>query len=99
MSDFGLLGDLGTALPSLEKFTLIGVSHPAHVPENSNSQSGGLKCFEALETLSISGSFVLIQHLLGLIDSPYLKSITVSSVVDGVHNEDDMCLGIFLLPQ
>ena len=68
------------ALPSLENLTLKDVyssSHPVHAAENSNSQSGGRKYFEALESLSVSGSFSFIQHLLGLIDSPWLKSINI----------------------
>ena len=77
MSDFVLWEVLGT-LPSLEDLTLIAfdpASHPAHASENSKSQSGDSKYFRALESLSIAGSFFFIQHLLGFVDSPCLKSI------------------------
>ena len=90
MSDFTLLEVLGT-LPSLENLTLKAVdpeTHPANAPENSNSQSGGRKYFEALETVSIMG-FSLIQHLLGFIDSPCLKSIIVSPVIDQLRNNHE----------
>ena len=89
MSDFTLWEVLGT-LPSLASLTLKATdpnSHPAHAPENSNSQSGAPKYFAALESLCVKGSFFFIQHLLGFIDSPCLKSIEVYSVID--HNERD----------
>ena len=80
MTDFSLWEVLGT-LPFLKNFTM-GVddpeSLPAHAPENSNRQSGGLRYFDALESLHVTGPFFLIQHLLGFIDSPCLKSIEVS---------------------
>ena len=84
---------LGT-LPSLENLTLEAydpASHPAHAPENSNSRSGNLRYFDALamEKLKISGSVFLIQHFLGFIDSPCLKSIQMSSVIDRVRNGHD----------
>ena len=88
MSDFTLLEVLGT-LPSLENLSLCAFdpeTHPANAPENSNSQSGGRKYFEALERVSVWGSFFLVQHLLGFIDSPCLKSINVSPVID--HNSN-----------
>ena len=75
---------LGT-LPSLENLTLKAVdssSHAVHASENFNSQTGGHKYFEALESLSILGSLFFIQHLLGFIDSPCLKPINVVPVID-----------------
>ena len=77
ITDFSFWEVLGT-LPSLENLTLEAydpASHPAHAPENSNSRSGNLRYFDALEKLNISGSVFLIQHFLGFIDSPCLKSI------------------------
>ena len=91
MSDFGLWEVLGT-LPSLKNLTLRAVdpaSHPAHAPENSNSQNGGCKYFGALESLSVTGSFFFIQHLLCFIDSPCLKSINASPVIKLVRNEHE----------
>ena len=93
MRDFSLWEVLGT-LPSLENFTL--ESHPPyafhfqHAPENSISQSGGLRYFDCLESLDVTGSSFLIRHLLGFIDSPFLKSIDTSFL--------NMSLRIFLLP-
>ena len=83
MSDFDLWKVLGT-IPSLANLNLdIDPScHPAHDPENSNGQSGDPKYFVALETLYITGSFFLIQHLLGFIDSPYLKSLSLYPVIE-----------------
>ena len=81
MRDFSLWEVLGT-LPSLENLTL--KSHPPyafhfqHAPENSISQSGGLRYFDCLESLDVTGSSFLIRHLLGFIDSPFLKSIDAS---------------------
>ena len=82
--DFSLWEVLGT-LPSLENLTLedtyyASASHPRHAPENSSSQSTGLRHFDALESLHVAGSVFLIQHLLGFIDSPCLKSIEVSVI-------------------
>ena len=91
MSDFSLWEVLGT-LPSLAKLTLTAIdpaSHPMHVPENSNSQSEGPKYFEALKSLSVTGSFFLIQHLLSFIDSPYLKSIRLYPVIKHVRFNHD----------
>jgi hypothetical protein len=94
MSDFTLWEVLGT-LPSLEDLTLEATdpsSHPAHDTEKSNRQSGGPKYFEALVTLSITGSFFFIQHLLGFIDSPCLASIKVYPLIDHsifFRNQDD----------
>ena len=91
MSDFVLWELLGT-LPSLANLTLKAInpaSHPAHVPENSNSQTGGPKYFEALESLCVTGSFFLIQHLLGFIDSPCLKTIKFYPVINHVLNEHE----------
>ena len=101
MSDFSLLEVLGT-LPLLESLTLIAndpESHPAHAPENSNCQNGGLRYFEALESLYIAGSFPLIQHLLGFVDSSCLKSIKVYPLVNNVSDsEREHDPGDFLLP-
>ena len=58
---------LGT-LPSLENSTMEvddPESLPAHAPENSNCQNGGLRYIDALESLHVRGPFFLIQHLLG----------------------------------
>jgi hypothetical protein len=91
MSDFTLWEVLGT-LPSLANFDLRAfdpASHPAHATENSNSQSGGPKYFEALESLCVTGSFFLIQHLLDFIDSPCLTTIKVYPVINHVVNEYD----------
>ena len=88
MVDFDLWEVLGT-LPSLENLTLKAndpKSHPAQAPESSNSQSGGRKYFEALERVSVWGSFFLVQHLLGIIDSPCLKSIDVYPIIDQRRN-------------
>ena len=86
LRDFSLWEVLGT-LPSLENLTLVdndpaSASHPRHDPENSNSQCGGLKYFDALESLEVTGSIFLIQHLLGLINSPCFKSIEVTVFED-----------------
>ena len=89
MDDFGLWEVLGT-LPSLANLFLdIDPSrHPTHDPEDSNSQSGDPKYFDALETLSITGSVFLIQHLLSFIDSPYLKSLSLYPAIDLVHIQE-----------
>ena len=92
MADFSLWEVLGT-LPFLENLTLVAnnpASHPAHAPENSNSQSGGLRSFDALESLQVTGSFFLIQHLLGFIDSPCLKSIQLYPRINRVHNDSEL---------
>ena len=89
--DFVLWEVLGT-LPFLSNFTLQAVnpsSHPAHASESSNSQSGGPKYFEALESLYVTDSFFLIQHLLGFIDSPCLRSIKVYPVINPKHEPED----------
>ena len=87
MSDLSLLEVLGT-LPSLENFTLrTNDPYPAYAPENSSSQTGGSKYFGALESLCVTGSFFLIQHLLGFIDSLFLKSIEICTVINPVRNE------------
>jgi hypothetical protein len=91
MSDFSLWEVFGT-LPSLADLTLIAIdpaSHPAHAPENSRSQSGGPKYFEALESLSVRGSFFFIQHLLNFIDSPCLKSVELYPVTND-HGPDNL---------
>ena len=87
MSDFTLWEVLGT-LPSLANltFSLNPELHPTPDPENSDSQCGGPKYFEALESLCVTGSLSLTQHLLGFIDSPCLKSIEVY-LVPVFHNE------------
>ena len=92
-SDFVLWEALGT-LPFLENLTLKSIDpapHPAHAPENLNSQSGGLKYFDALKSLCITGSIFFIEHLLGFIDSPYLKTIKVYPVINNasVRNEPE----------
>jgi hypothetical protein len=90
MSDFTLWEILG-ALPSLADLTLEAnkpASHPAHAPENSNSQSGGPKYFVALESLCVTGSFFFIQHLLGFIDSPCLATIKVYPVANRDHHDE-----------
>ena len=89
MSDLSLLEVLGT-LPSLENLKLRTVDpYPAKSPENSSSQTGGSKYFVALESLSVTGSFFLIQYLLGFIDSLCLKSIEVHTVIHRVYNEHE----------
>jgi hypothetical protein len=91
MSDFVLWEVVGT-LPFLAHLTLKAIdpaSHPAHAPENSNSQSGDPKYFEALESLYVMGSFFFIQHLLGFIDSPRLETIKIYPVINGILNEHD----------
>ena len=91
MSDFGLWEVLGS-LPLLANFTLQAIdpeSHPTHAPQNSKSQSGGPKYFEALKSLCITGSFFLIWHLLGFIDSPCLKSIEIYPVINPNHEPKD----------
>ena len=80
---------LGT-LPSLANLTLKAIDpefDPAYAPDNSNSQTGGPKYFVALESLCVTGSFFFIQHLLGFIDSPHLKSIEVNPVISHVLND------------
>ena len=89
LNDFGLWEVLGT-LPFLEDLTLVvndPESHPTHAPENSHSQSGGTRYFEALESLHVTGSSFLIQHLLGFIDSPCLKLIEIIPVIN--HQVDN----------
>ena len=90
MSDFVLWEVLGT-LPSLAHLTLKAIdpaSHPAHAPENSNSQSKG-PYFDALESLHVTGSFFFIQHLLGFIDSPRIETIKIYPVINHILNEHD----------
>jgi hypothetical protein len=90
-ADFSLWEVLGT-LPSLENFTLEVEHefHPAHTPENSNSQNGGLRYFEALESLCVTGSFFVIEHLLGFINSPCLKSIELYPTINHKHEPEDL---------
>ena len=93
MHNFGLWEDLGT-LPSLENLTLVAsdsASHPKRAPasDNSNSQSEGPSYFDALERLCFTGSFFLVQHLLGFIDSPILKSIKVYPIFNRSDLESD----------
>ena len=90
MGDFVLWEVLGT-LPSLAQLTLKAIdpaSHPAHAPENSNSQSRG-PYFDALESLEITGSFFFIQHLLGFIDSPRIETIRIHPIIKHILNEHD----------
>jgi hypothetical protein len=93
VSDFSLWEVLGT-LPCLKDLTLEVIdpaSHPAHALENSNRQSGGPEYFDTLETLSVTGSFLFIQHLLDFIDSPCLKSIEVHPIFNGdAHGLDNL---------
>jgi hypothetical protein len=91
-TDFSLLEVLGT-LPSLENFTLEDGNpepHPTHTPKNSNSQSRGLRYFDTLESLCVTGSFFLTQHILGFIDSPCLKSIELNPVFNHSKHEPDL---------
>ena len=81
MSNFALLEVLGT-LPRLANLTLKVIDPP----EDSSSQNEGQRYFVALESLSVTGSFFLIQHILGFIDSPWLKSIEVYPVINYVRN-------------
>ena len=72
---------LGT-FPSLESLTLSTTSddpaaHLSIAPESSKSRSGGPRYFEALEDICVTGSFIVIQHVLGFIDSLSLTSIKV----------------------
>ena len=94
MSDFALWEALGT-LPSLANFTLRAVDPHPMPPETSSSQSGGPKYFDVLESLCITGSFFLIQRLLGFIDSPCLKSIKVYPDTNCVRNNHDHKHGLF----
>ena len=94
MSDFALWEVLGT-LPSLQSLTLEAIdpgSHPAHETMTEESSHRGPKYFEALETLSVTGSFFFIQHLLGFIDSPCLATIKVYPVLrrrSSFFNDED----------
>jgi hypothetical protein len=95
MSDFALWEVLGT-LPCLENLVLRAVdpaSHPAHSQDLENSygrsKDSDATYFDALESLRVTGSFFLIQHLLGFIDSPCLKSIEVYPVIDHVRNDHE----------
>ena len=95
MTNFSLFEVLGT-LPSLENLTFVAnnpasrpTPRPTPVPENQNSQSGGPKYFEALESLRVTGSFFLIRRLLGFISSPCLKSIEVLPVISQVRDEHE----------
>ena len=99
MTDISFWEVLGT-LPSLEKFTVEvandSESLPVDAPENSNSRSGGLRNFEALESLHVTGPFFFIHHLLGFINSPFLKSIEVSPYRHNSEREHDA--GDLLIP-
>ena len=89
-SDFTIWEVLGT-LPSLVNLTLKVTdyaSHPPHDAENSNRQSGGPKYFDALESLCVTGSLFLVQHLLGFIDSPCLTTIKVYPVLDDEYEHE-----------
>jgi hypothetical protein len=99
LSDFTAWEVLGT-LPSLANLTLTAIDpalasgwHHAHATENSNSQTrshiGGTKYFDALESLSVTGSFPFIQHLLSFIDSPCLTTIKVYSNSGLIEHEFD----------
>ena len=90
MTNSSLFEVLGT-LPFLENLTLVTSNPPSpsptHVPENLNSQSGGHRYFEALESLHVTGTFFFIRHLLGFISSSYLKSIEVHPIINQVRDE------------
>jgi hypothetical protein len=89
MKDFALWEVIGK-LPFLENLTLKATdpdSHPSS--DKSNNRSGGPKYFDALETLCVTGSFFLIEHLLGFIDSPWLKSIKVFPIMPYTRNDHD----------
>ena len=91
MADFSLWEVLGT-LPSLENLNMEiddPESYLVRAPENTNRQSGGLRYFNALESLHVTGPFSLIQHLLGSIDSPCLKSIKISPYQKNSERERD----------
>jgi hypothetical protein len=93
INDFALCEVLGT-LPRLAKLVLTAVdpaSHPAQGLEDSNgmSKDSDAKYFDALNVLQVTGSFFLIQHLLGFIDSPCLKSIEVYPVINHVRNDHE----------
>ena len=89
--NFVLWEALGT-LPTLEDLTVVDHSPLLlHVSENSNSQSGGPRYFEALESLCVTSSIHFIRHLLNFIDSPCLKSIKIDPVIlssDKLEPED-----------
>ena len=83
--DFDIWEVLGT-LPSLADLTLKAIdpaSHSTHASENSDPQSP--KYFEALESLSVTSPFFLIQYLLNFINSPYLKTIKVYPVINHIN--------------
>ena len=89
MSDFTLWEVLGT-LPSLADMTLKATdpaSYPTYDAEISNHQSGP-KYFEALHSLCITGSFLFIQHLLGLIDSPCLTTIKIYPLINNEREDE-----------
>ncbi|KAF8801987.1 hypothetical protein BYT27DRAFT_7244930 [Phlegmacium glaucopus] len=79
---------IGT-LPSLANLTLKVISsqaerqsHLGDVWKGSNSEGGGPKHFNALETLLVTTFFPLIRHLLESIESPCLKSIEVHPSIE-----------------
>jgi hypothetical protein len=87
MSDFTLWEVLGT-LPALTDLTLKATdpaSYPADTTEDPNSQGGGPKYFNTLDSLCVTGSFFFIQHLLGFIDSPCLTTIKIYPVITTRH--------------
>ena len=79
INDFLLREVLGT-LPSLANLTL-AINSAVYLAENSTSKNEGPKRFGALESVCLTGPFLLIQHLLDFIDSPNLKSIEVYPVI------------------
>ena len=91
MNDFTLWEVIGS-LPFLENFTVKAINrapHPAHAPENSDSRSGGPKYFDALQTLCVTGSFTLIEHLFGFVDSPWLTTIKIFPIVNPRHEYEE----------
>ena len=92
LNDFGLWEILGT-LPFLENLTLVAKnpeSGPTHAPENLDSQSGGTRYFEVLESLRVTGSSFLIRHLQGFINSPCLKSIEIYPSINKFGKPEDL---------
>ena len=74
LSDFTAWEVLGT-LPSLANLTMKATKPAPASHWQTRSHGGGPKYFDALESLSVTGSFLLIQHLLDFIDSPCLTTI------------------------
>ena len=88
MTDFTLWEVIGK-LPFLEDFALNATDPTSHPAYDNTNRSEGPKYFDALETLCVTGSFFLIEHLLGFIDSPWLKSIKVSPIMPRIGNDHE----------